>query len=82
MRARTGAQQRHSATSSAAAAAAAGAPRTAAAHVLRLQRLAGNRATSRMLARWTRHPDPEKKGVVVPDGVAEEYDRFNPPKNA
>ncbi|HEY5141894.1 MAG TPA: hypothetical protein VII98_00160 [Solirubrobacteraceae bacterium] len=78
MRAQTGAPQRQAQRSSAAAAA----PRNSAAHVLRLQRLAGNRATARMLARWTRHPDADKKGVVVPDVVAEEFDRFNPPKNA
>jgi len=48
---------------------------------LALQRLAGNRATVQALARWTAHPDPEKKGVIVPDVVAGEYARFNPPKN-
>jgi hypothetical protein len=47
-----------------------------------LQRAAGNRATARTLARWSKHPDPEKKGVMVPDQVAEEFVRFNPPKNA
>jgi hypothetical protein len=46
-----------------------------------LQRAVGNRAAARILARWTRHPDQEKKGVMVPDVVASEYDRFNPPKN-
>jgi hypothetical protein len=46
-----------------------------------LQRAVGNRAAARVLARWTRHPDQEKKGVMVPDVVASEYDRFNPPKN-
>lgn len=49
--------------------------------VLTLQRLAGNRATVQALARWAAHPDPEKKGVMVPDVVAAEYVRFNPPKN-
>ena len=34
-----------------------------------------------MLARWTAHPDKEQKGVMVPDSVADEYTRFNPPKN-
>jgi hypothetical protein len=48
---------------------------------LYLQRAAGNRATTRTLARWTKHPDPDKKGVLLPDVVAEEYVRFNPPKN-
>ena len=46
-----------------------------------LQRAAGNRAAARVLARWINHPDQKKKGVVVPDVVAEEYTRFNPPKN-
>lgn len=48
---------------------------------LALQRTAGNRAATRVLARWVKHPDPEKKGVVVPDVAAAEYNRFNPPKN-
>jgi hypothetical protein len=52
------------------------------AEALQLQRTAGNRAASRALARWTKHPDPEKKGVIVPDVVAEQFERFNPPKNA
>lgn len=55
------------------------APRAAAA--IALQRAAGNRAATRVLARWTKHPDQEKKGVMVPDVVAAEYTRFNPPKN-
>ena len=46
-----------------------------------LQRAVGNRAAGRVLARWTKHPDQEKKGVMVPDVVAGEYTRFNPPKN-
>ncbi|HEY1517918.1 MAG TPA: hypothetical protein VGF91_15950 [Solirubrobacteraceae bacterium] len=48
---------------------------------LALQRMAGNRATSQILARWTAHPDSAKKGALVPDVVAAEYLRFNPPKN-
>jgi hypothetical protein len=51
------------------------------AQVLRLQRLAGNRATVRTLARWSPHPDKEKKGVWLPDSAAAEFNRFNPPKN-
>jgi hypothetical protein len=51
------------------------------AEALFLQRAAGNRATARKLARWTKHPDPDKKGVLLPDVVAGEYLRFNPPKN-
>jgi hypothetical protein len=56
-------------------------PATTAARALALQRSAGNRATGRVLARWTKHPDPEQKGVMVPDSSASEYGRFNPPKN-
>lgn len=51
------------------------------AQTLALQRLAGNRATTRHLARWAAHPDPEKKGVIVPDVVAADFVHFNPPKN-
>jgi len=51
------------------------------AEALYLQRAAGNRATTRTLARWTKHPDPDQKGVLLPDVVAAEYLRFNPPKN-
>lgn len=51
------------------------------AEALYLQRAAGNRAAARTLARWTNHPDPSKKGVLLPDVVADEYLRFNPPKN-
>ena len=51
------------------------------ADALFLQRATGNRATTRTLARWTKHPDPDKKGVLLPDVVADEYLRFNPPNN-
>jgi hypothetical protein len=51
------------------------------AQALALQRAAGNRAAGRVLSRWTKHPDKDKKGVMVPDSVAAEYDHFNPPKN-
>jgi hypothetical protein len=51
------------------------------AQLLALQRAAGNRAAGRVLSRWIKHPDPEQKGVMVPDSSAEEYTRFNPPKN-
>jgi hypothetical protein len=54
---------------------------SAQARALALQRLAGNRATTSRLARWAAHPDPEKKGVMVPDVVAAEFLHFNPPKN-
>jgi hypothetical protein len=53
-----------------------------AARALALQRLAGNRATASTLARWAAHPDPSKKGVIVPDVVATDFTRFNPPKNS
>jgi hypothetical protein len=56
-------------------------PRGARSAAIALQRTAGNRVTSRILARWIKHPDDEKKGVVVPDVVAAEYTRFNPPTN-
>jgi hypothetical protein len=56
-------------------------PATVAARALALQRSAGNRAASRVLARWTKHPDAEQKGVMVPDSSAAEYTHFNPPKN-
>jgi hypothetical protein len=52
------------------------------AQALALQRLAGNRATAATLARWAAHPDPAKKGQMVPDVVAAEFLRFNPPKNS
>ena len=42
-----------------------------------LQRAVGNRA----LARWAAHPDKDKKGVFLPDVVAADFTRFNPPKN-
>lgn len=70
-------EQRHGT----AAAAPAVARRTAASAPLALQRAVGNRAAGRLLARWIKHPDVEKKGVMVPDVVAEDYNRFNPPKN-
>ncbi len=57
------------------------APGTAPEQTLALQRTAGNRATTRALARWSAHPDKANKGVFVPDDVAAEYLRFNPPKN-
>jgi hypothetical protein len=63
------------------AAAPARSPRGAPARALALQRAAGNRAARRVLSRWAKHPDPEQKGVMVPDSSAEEYGRFNPPKN-
>jgi hypothetical protein len=46
---------------------------------LMLQRAAGNRATARVLARWSAHPDKDKKGVLLTDAAAGEYQRFNLP---
>lgn len=57
-------------------------PRTAVARALALQRSVGNRGAARLLARWTKHPDPEKKGVMLPDASATELEHFNPPQNA
>jgi hypothetical protein len=51
------------------------------AQALALQRTVGNRAATRTLARWTAHPDKEKKGQFLPDSAGAEYLRFNPPKN-
>jgi len=56
-------------------------PESMAARAIALQRSVGNRAAGRVLARWTKHPDAEQKGVMVPDSSAAEYTRFNPPKN-
>jgi hypothetical protein len=42
-----------------------------------LQRTMGNRA----LARWAAHPDKDKKGQFMPDVVAADFTKFNPPKN-
>jgi hypothetical protein len=51
------------------------------AQALALQRAAGNRAAARVLSRWIKHPDKDKKGIMVPDSSAAAYDHFNPPKN-
>ncbi|MGA2009341.1 MAG: hypothetical protein ABSH51_02230 [Solirubrobacteraceae bacterium] len=60
----------------------AGGPRSvsrASERALALQRAAGNRATTQVLARWSAHPDKDKKGVLMPDAMAAEFVRFNPP---
>jgi hypothetical protein len=44
-----------------------------------LQRAVGNRAATRLLARWAAHPDKDKKGVLMPDAMAAQFVRFNPP---
>lgn len=76
------ARDQHAPAQSAPAAARAKAqPETKAARALALQRKAGNRAARRVLSRWTKHPDPEQKGVMVPDSSASAYGYFNPPKN-
>ncbi len=56
-------------------------PKGPRARALALQRAAGNRAARRVLSRWVKHPDAEQKGVMVPDSSADEFTRFNPPKN-
>jgi hypothetical protein len=53
--------------------------RSAPAAALALQRSIGNRATTQVLQRWAAHPDKDKKGVLMPDAMAGEYQRFNPP---
>lgn len=53
--------------------------RPAEAGTLALQRAIGNRATARLLSRWSAHPDKDKKGVLMPDAMAAEYSRLNPP---
>ena len=57
------------------------APKGPRAQAIALQRAAGNRAARRVLSRWVKHPDPEQKGVMVPDSSADEFMRSNPPKN-
>ncbi|MFL5865045.1 MAG: hypothetical protein ACJ780_30495 [Solirubrobacteraceae bacterium] len=44
-----------------------------------LQRAVGNRAATQVLQRWAAHPDKDKKGVFMPDEIAAEFTRFNPP---
>ena len=56
--------------------------RSPTANALALQRAVGNRAAARMLSRWAAHPDKDKKGVFVPDEVAQGYVHFNPPTNS
>jgi hypothetical protein len=51
----------------------------AAARAIALQRAVGNRAATKVLQRWAAHPDKDKKGVLMPDEMAAEYTRFNPP---
>ncbi len=49
------------------------------ASALALQRAVGNRAATQVLQRWAAHPDQDKKGVLMPDDMAVQYNRFNPP---
>jgi hypothetical protein len=51
----------------------------ATADALALQRAVGNRAATQVLQRWAAHPDKDKKGVLMTDGVAADFTRFNPP---
>jgi hypothetical protein len=50
-----------------------------AAGALALQRAVGNRAATQVLQRWAAHPDQDKKGVLMPDEMAAQFTRFNPP---
>jgi hypothetical protein len=54
-------------------------PETVVARAIALQRAVGNRAATRVLSRWAAHPDKDKKGVLMTDGMAADYNRFNPP---
>jgi hypothetical protein len=49
------------------------------AQAVQLQRAAGNRAATRALARWSKHPDEKQKGKLVTDGAAADYVHFNFP---
>jgi hypothetical protein len=51
----------------------------AVAGAMALQRAVGNRAATQVLQRWAAHPDKDKKGVFMPDAIANEFNRFNPP---
>jgi hypothetical protein len=51
----------------------------ATAGAIALQRAVGNRAATQVLQRWAAHPDKDKKGVLMPDAMAAEFSRFNPP---
>ena len=51
----------------------------ATAGAMALQRAVGNRAATQVLQRWAAHPDKDKKGVLMPDEMAAEFSRFNPP---
>jgi hypothetical protein len=52
---------------------------SAVAGAIALQRAVGNRAAAQVLQRWAAHPDKDKKGVLMPDEMAAQYNRFNPP---
>ena len=51
----------------------------ATAGAIALQRAVGNRAAATVLQRWAAHPDKDKKGMLMPDEMAAEFSRFNPP---
>jgi hypothetical protein len=53
--------------------------RPSVATALSLQRTVGNRAATRLLARWAAHPDKDKKGVLMTDAAAARYNALNPP---
>ena len=76
---RTRSQASDSVRSSGARAEATGRQKPMVAGALALQRAVGNRAATQVLQRWAAHPDKDKKGVFMPDAMAAEFTRFNPP---
>jgi hypothetical protein len=76
---RTRSQAPDPASSSRTRSEAASRPTPSVAGALALQRAVGNRAATRVLQRWAAHPDKDKKGVFMPDAMAAEFTRFNPP---
>jgi hypothetical protein len=76
---RTCSQAPDSASSSRVRGEAPGRQSPAVASALALQRAVGNRAATKVLQRWAAHPDKDKKGVFMPDAMAAEFTRFNPP---
>ena len=43
-----------------------------------LQRAVGNREAARVIARWAAHPDKDKKGQFMTDGMATRIDPLQP----
>jgi hypothetical protein len=50
-------------------------------NALALQRAVGNRAATRVLARWSKHPDEKEKGKLLSDEASAAYLHFNIPLN-